>query len=226
MKKIYLIGTQHFDILGASKLEKALIQLSPALILVEGSKANTDSASQYDTVLEEELKIRNVNGDLKNAVLAKQHRIRYETRVPSTYALRQEIIFDYLNDELPVFDDNQNREYARKEVDDLIRKNISLQLFNDYFLQRQKRIEDDLAYLKKTIGTSQEIIDSDFNISHSSQIGRRDITMTNTLRGHYFNGNRFPIITVTGFMHILNDPKNRNFFGRIRNLQPERVFLY
>ena len=91
---------------------------------------------------------------------------------------------------------------------------------------RQSRIESDWEYLRRVIGTPQENFVTDYNISISTDTGSRDLQMEKTLRTVVSLEQSRRIATVTGFFHILDDPQQRNLYGKVRDLSSQRRFLY
>ncbi|MBI2146636.1 hypothetical protein HYU22_04825 [Candidatus Woesearchaeota archaeon] len=227
MTEIYLIGTQHYDINGPGQLEEALLEIEPDIILVEGPEAKTTAKQRYYGFLKNELDKQKINRELAEEFLKKQERVGYEANVSIKYAEKRSVECGHLNDDLPVPSRQQDRATAREEVRDIIKYGITLENFFDHLNRRQARIQDDWAYLRRVVGTLQEKIDTDYNISTSKKnVGPRDSQMENVLRTVVSTNESKRIVTVTGFIHVLDDPKNRNLYGRVRDLNPKRKFLY
>lgn len=200
MPQIYLIGTSHLDLNGSRKLEETLFEIEPRILLVEGLEEKSVARNDYYIALKEELQKEKINFQLAEEMLKKQLRLGYESEMAMKYALSKKGEFCYLNDDLPIPVPHEIRKDARKEVTDLIEKGITFEILIRHLNKRQLKLDEELLYLKSIVGTAQERIDADYNISQSKAgTGPRDAQMEFTLREKLIKNFSKKIVTITGF---------------------------
>ena len=227
MPEIYLIGTNHVDLHGPQRLNLALEEIVPDIVLAEGDFNKDHARINYLGFLRNFLRTYHIEEELAQAVIEKQKRLGYESAISKKYTETHGKKFDYLKDKIPTPNVQKLKVDAKNEVKELLINRIKLVRFNEKIQTRQKRIDSDWDYMGRTIGTKQERIDAQLNINASKDMElRRDKKMEGTLKFYLERSGQIKIATVTGFIHILDDPQNRTFYTLIKHLNPTRRFLF
>lgn len=212
---------------GPAKLEYVLCELKPDIILVEGSEAKTKVRQLSTQFLFQELHTQKINAAVAEEMRRKQQRLGYETRVSKQYALSCGVVFDYLKDDLPIPSRLKAHMEIREEVRALVRNGVTIERLLATLSERQAKIDDDFNYVQRIVGHAQERIQADVTvISSQDGLGPRDGQMEKTVRNYFSLTESRCIATVTGFGHLLEDSKRKLLYGRVKDLNPVRRFLY
>ena len=227
MAEIYLIGTIHEDGEGSEKLERLLGELKPQIVLAEGATSVIQLRERFLGFLEDELVARRADTKLKAAILKYERNQHFEGLVSKRYATAHQIEFDFFNDRKFDASRQKARFVARDNAKYLLEQGIKG--FREFYLQQNLAVQKRWDSLKAVVDTEEEREEAERIVNNREAAENdffRDAIMESVLRNRVAANGAKRIVTVTGAAHILDDPKDRNFYGKIRDLQPKRKFLY
>ena len=219
-----MIGVNHCDSDGNSKLEKLLNELSPTLILVEGSISKEKAQAHYLSALKKEIILRELNPDMASILVAEQELKGFEIRTARRYCENKGL-------HPPSYFEDEIEARGEDEIKRIVAESTEYIAKSPEVLAARRRLDVFNQNIKALYQLASEQINSphmvrSFPFLSLRHIGLKDTKMEEKLREVSEENPDAKIVTVTGLKHILETGTGNSFYDRIKDLNPERRFLY
>ncbi len=223
MTKIVMIGTIHTDIDGESRLNRILTDIAPDLVICEGLEEQELEHQKYVEVFRSLLSNSGMNTSVQRKLLELSTTSLYEGRTAKMFCEKSGTSFSYFNDSIDIPTDKEIEDRAKStlEIYSALDPEKALEL-------RRKLTAHNYAEANIFLNTPNEdmffLLYDPKNLDKDG-FGHRDKKMEDFLRQKIAVYPNATIATVTGFSHILQDPRNVSLYCRIRDLNPKRRLI-
>ncbi|MBI4176496.1 MAG: hypothetical protein HY518_04775 [Candidatus Aenigmarchaeota archaeon] len=222
---VYMIGVNHLDWNGPNKLARVLEDKQPDRILLEGSQSKDNAQETYRRIQREVLAERQVCPELAVFLMNEQELKGYEGRVARVYCRGRSLPEPaYLNDSFESLTENQIRYMVTRAISHASAMPLG-ELGKGW---EGFQISVRLLYreFQSVIDTPSEQEIVSLLPRHEYWIDRKDAVMERGLRKAVEENTGSVIATITGFTHLISNPKRNSFYCRVRDLSPKRVILF
>ncbi len=220
MTRIVMLGTHHDDPSGPERLERALIDESPDIVICEGFEGKETGHQKYMEMLRREAAKLSVGRNRTRKWLEYDGLASYEGRVSKTFCLTMGISFFYFNDSGHTTTDEERERNVRKALK-------IIETVNPDKAVEKIRSDCDGVYrlLNRVMATPQELVVVSHIPGYYENVGSRDAEMEMGLRALIPEIKVGKIACVNGYKHILRDPQGLSFYSRIPDLKPDRRLI-
>lgn len=226
MVTVYMIGVNHNDPKGPEKLKRRLELLTPDIVLVEGSESGYLAQEYWNRVLRETLDDRDVDPELGAVLTDEQDLKQYEMRTARAYCESRGLPPPtFMNDYQNPATEPQIRFHIQTQVDH-VRAHYTAEQARAELDALWEAVQELVQGFRSVMDTPEESEYTRLLVNHVRNVGEKDHVMEAALREAIAGGGIESAATITGFAHLINNPRRDSLYCRTTDLKPERHILF
>lgn len=233
--KITLVGTYHSDSNGQEKLSRVLSDLNPNILSIEFCNESSkilDKMPRYMDYFKHYLRRKGQPPELAHLIDNVSDYVRPPFEYPAVreYCQQNNIALHLIDSPTAIRNAAarmlKNIRHALAELPIIQKSDIPLEFTKQDYSQLEEQLVSLMGSIQNRKISKKELIQIMSSLKNQSLIGERDGYMADRIRELISQNKNSKLVHIVGALHLIDDPLKETLYSRIKDLNPERIFIY